>query len=254
MFFQSLFESNLNNKFFFQEILYYPEIASTSDLVWQLNDDKSNFLNNLLVFTDNQTNGRGRGSNKWFSFPGKSITCSFLIDSFLEDDQFNLHALLVPLLIVKAIKKIALINVQIKWPNDIVYDGKKLGGVLIETRGINKKLNIGIGLNVNELKQDFPSELYSKATSIREIIGYPIQREPLLAIFFNELEMIIKKFERDNIIKDWMKHCAHIDKKVSFNYNGKRIVGNFKSVNKSGQAIINYNNQLIKYDGFIKIL
>ena len=66
--------------------------------------------------------------------------------------------------------------------------------------------------------------------------------------------MIIKKFERDNIIKDWMKHCAHIDKKVSFNYNGKRIVGNFKSVNKSGQAIINYNNQLIKYDGFIKIL
>ena len=51
-----------------------------------------------------------------------------------------------------------------------------------------------------------------------------------------------------------MNHCAHIDKKVSFNYNGKQIVGNFKSVNKFGQAIINYNNQLIKYDGFIKIL
>ena len=77
MFFQSLFESNLNNKFFFQEILYYPEIASTSDLVWQLNDDKSKFFNNLLVFTDNQTNGRGRGSNKWFSFPVKVLHVRF---------------------------------------------------------------------------------------------------------------------------------------------------------------------------------
>ena len=108
MFFQSLFESNLNNKFFFQEILYYPEVASTSDLVWQLNDDKSKFLNNLLVFTDNQTNGGDVVRIR--SHFRKSITCSFLIDSFLEDDQFNLHALLVPLLIAKAIKKIAPIN------------------------------------------------------------------------------------------------------------------------------------------------
>ena len=254
MFFKSLFESNLVTKKIAGEVLYYPNLDSTNDELWKLCDNNTLDSKNLLVITDNQTSGKGRGQNKWFSQPSKSLTCSFLLDPIFSNNYFNLHALLIPVAVIQAIKKVAFVDLGIKWPNDIMYKNKKLGGILIESKGINKKLNIGIGLNINESYEDFPDDLIDLAISLKEITGYSIQREPLLAFIFNELNNLIVSNDVELIIDNWMQYCIHKNKQISFTQNHKKIIGVFESINEFGQAIINNNGKSINYDGAINIL
>ena len=254
MFFTSLFESNLQTKNIVKDIIYYPNIDSTNDELWRLFENNNFDLKKILVITDNQTSGKGRGQNKWFSQPSKSLTCSFLLDPVFSNNYFNLHALLIPVAIVQGIKKMAFIDLGIKWPNDIMYKNKKLGGILIESKGINKKLNIGIGLNINESCEDFPDELRDLAISLKDIIGYPVQREPLLAFIFNELNDLIKLNDIKLIINSWIQYCIHNNKQVSFLQKGIQVNGIFESINEFGQAVINHDGKLINYDGVINIL
>jgi len=256
MFFTSLFESNLKVKNFAKKIIYYHSTSSTNDDIWDLYAEKSE--SSIAVITDNQKNGRGRLNNTWFSKPGHSITCSFLLKEIFPREQFNLHAILIPVAIIKGIKNFLSVDLSIKWPNDIMYKNKKLAGILIESKvsKANDKIifNIGLGINVNEDYADFPVELQEKSISLKEIKGHPIQREPLLASIFNELDLLINTVDTTNLIASWMDSCNHKNIKVEFFNNKQPINGIFKYINEKGQAIINYNNENIHYDGEISIV
>ncbi len=256
MFFTHLFESNLQTKYIAQEIIYYTSIDSTNDELWSLCKKTINGSSKFIVITDNQKKGRGRRNNQWFSKPGQGITCSLLLESIFSNKEFNLHAILIPLAIIKGIQKFTSISLGLKWPNDIMYNDKKLGGILIESRKINNKifLNIGIGLNINELYQDFPDELCNTSISLREIKSHPIQREPLLAFILNELDLMIDNIEVKSIINQWMEYCIHKNKPISFYQNKVVVNGIFKYINEFGQAVINHNNDYITCDGAINVL
>ena len=250
MFFTNLLETNMNLKNLSFNITYYPKTESTNDDIWELyNEDKR--INNFVI-TDNQTLGRGRLNSTWESTPNKSITCSFLINQIFKEKKFNLNSIIIPLAIINGIKKFTDINLGIKWPNDILYKDKKIGGILIESK--KKLLNIGIGLNVNENIEDFPVELANQVTSLNIIKGYPLQREPLLASILTELDKLIQQSNSNKIINEWMKHCCHINKKIKFKYKNTTIEGIFKNLNQSGQALIELNNELIIYNGAIQII
>ena len=256
MFFTNLFESNLTTKHIAKEVIYYTNIDSTNDEVWLLFKKKINTNRKFIVITDNQKQGRGRGANQWVSKPGQSITCSFLLKNIFSSKQFNLNAILIPVAIIKGIHKFTSISLGIKWPNDIMYNDKKLGGILIESRRIDNQifLNIGIGLNINECYQDFPDNLSNTAISLREIAGHPIQREPLLACILNELDKMIDEIDTAFLINTWMENCIHINQQISFSENNKPINGVFKTINEFGQAVINNNNDYMNYDGAITVL
>ena len=256
MFFTNLFESNLTTKHIAKEVIYYTNIDSTNDELWLLCKKKINTNRKFIVITDNQKQGRGRGANEWFSKPGQSITCSFLFKNIFSSKQFNLNAILIPVAIIKGIHKFTSISLGIKWPNDIMYNNKKLGGILIESQIIGNQifLNIGIGLNINECSQDFPDTLSNTAISLREIAGHPIQREPLLACILNELDNMLDDIDTTFLINTWIDNCIHINKQVSFSKNNKPINGVFKTINEFGQAVINNNNDYMNYDGAIRVL
>jgi len=251
MFFTNLLEANMRIKNFQFDMTYYPRTESTNKDIWEIyNITKKD---DLFVITDNQINGKGRGEKTWLSTPNKSITCSFLLKQIFNN--INLHSLAIPLAIIKGIKKFTKINLKVKWPNDIVYENKKIGGILIETKKNNRKFlfNIGIGINVNEDIEDFPTNLKNKATSLKIINNHTIQREPLLAAIFNELDQLINT--NDNyIINEWIKNCSHLEKKITFNYNNKLTTGIFKTINQDGQAIIENDLKPIEYNGAIDIL
>ena len=250
MFFTQLFESNLKN--YIPKIVYYTSTNSTNDDVWELFSEDNK---NLIVITDNQKNGRGRNNNKWFSKPGHSITCSFILPQIYSTKNFNFHSILIPVAIIKGIKRFCLIDLKIKWPNDIMYSGKKVGGILIESKKKKKYFfNIGIGLNINENIIDFPKELQSKSISLKEIQGYSIQREPLLAYIINELNILIKNPDTSYLVKEWTKYCCHNNSIVTFNYQNKQVEGVFKYINEKGQAVINLNKEYINFDGEINVL
>ena len=252
MFFTPLLEGNLINHNLISEIIYYPTTRSTNKDAWELY--KKNNQTKILVISDNQTAGEGRYNNSWFCSPGKNITCSLLLNQLFPIEKINIHALLIPVAIILGIKKFLLIDLEIKWPNDILFKNKKLGGILIESKQIKKKFifNCGIGLNVNEV--DFPLELKNNSTSLKEIKGHTIQREPLLAYILNELTDLINNLSAEDVIKLWLQYCCHINKKICFKHNGKEVKGIFKGLDEFGMAIINHNNQTIQYSGEITTL
>ena len=252
MFFTNLFEANMHVNNFDFNITYYSKTESTNKDIWEIyNITKKS---NLFVITDNQTDGKGRHGNTWVSIPNKSITCSFLLKQIF--DKINFHSLLIPISIVKGIKKFTNIDLQIKWPNDIIYKDKKIAGILIES--IKNKsdylFNIGIGINVNEDIEDFPDDLKNHTTSLKIIMNHQIQREPLLATILNELDQLIDASDYNYIINEWTKYCAHLNQKINFKYNNNLKNGIFQKINQNGQAVIKNNLKSIDYDGAIQVL
>lgn len=253
MFNVDLLKSQLNDRAVFNSVICSSQTKSTQDDLWQL---YSSFPGPSLIITNHQTEGRGRGLNKWATSPNKSIACSFILEQVFNLKNFNFHALAIPLSIVRGIKKHLGIEVSIKWPNDIVYKKYKLGGVLLESKLNAKKyiFNVGIGINVNESDKDLPLQLTNKATSLKIIFGEKIERETLLASILNELHNNVNNYTCSQIISSWEKHCSHINCRVSFKHKKKNVEGIFKKINKNGQAIIENNNKSFYYSGSIRVL
>ena len=154
---------------------------------------------------------------------------------------------------MSGIKKLTNEHFSIKWPNDILYNNKKLCGILIETKTINKiiYLNIGFGINVNENYADFPSQIKNNATSLKIVSNNDIQREILLAQILNSIDKLLINKNESAILNRWMKLCCHMNKEICVKYNNKLINAKFKKINRNGQAIINYKDKNIIFDGAV---
>ncbi len=202
-----------------------------------------------VVITDNQTKGRGRQSNKWISIQGRSLTFSIIMYPNALPNQVNLYSLITGLAIIDCLIEYD-IHAQLKWPNDILINGKKVGGTLCESKisgGKIKSIVIGIGLNVNEEVTDLPVELRNKATSLQIENGKRYQLEILLANILNQLEHRIQ--DKSNIqLSDWGKHCAHLNQRVTFHSGNETVTGVFKGLTSSGQAIIVINNEEVIFN------
>jgi len=250
MLFTNLIQTNLKTSFIGRKIEYFSFTEST-------NDDAFEFINNneadngMLIITDNQTNGRGRRNNKWLSSPGNNLTFSLILTKS-NDCDLGLFSILSGVSIIKGIQKFTNINCTLKWPNDIILNNKKIGGILIETKHNNPFFVIGVGLNVNQ--QEIPPEIETIASSIRIEKNNPIQREPLLAFILNEFENLYNH-KPIKWIAEWKKYCDHLNKLVSFNHNNEIINGLFIDINDDGNAIINIEKQqMIISSGVLEIL
>merc|ERR1712113_868512 len=95
------------------------------------------------------------------------------------NSKLGFHSLIVPIGIIAGIDKTVNKTLSIKWPNDIIYENKKIGGVLIESKILQKTtyLNIGFGINVNENEMDYIPNIKNNANSLKKIVGEEIQRE-----------------------------------------------------------------------------
>ena len=251
MFFINLLETNLQTQLLGKKIIYYTVTDSTNDDIWELVEEGES--PGLIVIADNQKKGKGQRSNVWFSKPGHGIICSFLLSQKLGNLNSNLYSLAIPIGIINGIHKLLNIELNIKWPNDIYCKDKKIGGILIETKRKKEEIffNIGIGINVNENLEDFPDELKGSAESIKIILDKPVQRELLLAYILNDIDQLLRNFNLDYLINTYNDRCISINNKVSFQYNNKLKTGIFKEITQKGQALIEYNNQLIISNGVI---
>ena len=251
MIFTNLIETNLKTSRIGRNIEYYSFTDST-------NDDAAELIKNneakdgMIIITDYQKNGRGRRNNKWISTPGDNLTFSLILK---ENNVKKLHLLsiLSGVAIISGIREFTNIDCSLKWPNDIILNKKKIGGILIETKKINDDTYavIGIGLNINQ--QEISEDLKSIASSLRIEKSHPIQREPLLAFILNEFETLY-----DSGIEEWTnlwkKNCNHLNKKIIFYENSNVIEGTFVNIDTNGNAIINTNSeQLSVTTGILEI-
>ncbi|HRI78397.1 MAG TPA: biotin--[acetyl-CoA-carboxylase] ligase [Cyclobacteriaceae bacterium] len=153
-----------------QRLIYVPECHSTNSLLNELND-QSPLPEGAVVVTSNQTAGRGQRGNSWITEPGRNLTCSILLNPrFLPaKDQFQLN-MMVSLSILSALKGLVAQIIKLKWPNDLYIEGRKVGGILIESQLQGDSLStsiVGIGININQESFDQPlaASLYNFAHS-----------------------------------------------------------------------------------------
>ena len=252
MFFIELFQNNLKTQFLGKKVFYYDKTESTNNDIWTL--FKKGEKEGILVIANNQTKGKGRRKNIWRSNQSLDIVCSFLLKESLSYKNIGIYSLLIPVGIIEGIKKTIDITLNIKWPNDLVYKNKKIGGILIESKKYNKfiYLNIGFGINVNSEPTDFPQDICNSLNSLKNIFHDDIQREILLANILNSIEKLLNN--KNKIVEKWTNLCNHINKEVVVSHQNKLINSIFKKVNNSGQAIVNYNeNDIIINGPFLQI-
>ena len=204
---------------------------------------ENNYKNNMLFITDQQTHGRGRQNRKWHATPTSHLAFSLIITPHINYKKSGLISLMAGVSIIEGLRNLTKINFELKWPNDIIYNNKKIGGILIETKknNSNSVYVIGIGININEKISNFPLQLQSNITSLYMLTKKRYENEVVL---INILNMIQRNLLNINSIHSkWISYCSHIDKIISFNTDNNKITGQFMGITQNGHAVVNINER-----------
>lgn len=170
-----------------QTIYYFDQIDSTNIRAKQLGEEGA--PHGTLIVAGQQNAGRGRRGRTWESPPGVSIYMSIVLRPEMAPVKAPMLTLVMALSAADSLKECTGLDVQIKWPNDIVLNGKKLVGILTEMSTEMDYINhvvIGVGINVNT--ERLPEELKEKATSLRLETGRIIRRSEIIASIMKEFE------------------------------------------------------------------
>ena len=196
--------SGLRNRIIGQQIQIYDRVSSTNDLALQCGVDGAQ--EGTLILAESQTQGRGRHGRRWHAPPGSSILASAILRHRLRANQVGLPNLIGAVAIATAINELTDLSTQIKWPNDVLIQGKKVSGILTELeydRHRQPFFVMGFGVNANTTSADLPEELHGSATSLRMESNRKISRVALLQAILHRLEenyLCLKHGETDPII------------------------------------------------------
>src|SRR5690606_13598535 len=150
-----------------------------------------------VVLTETQTAGRGRIARKWDSAAGKGVWMSVILRPDVVPQKAPQFTLVTAVAVVRAIEEVTKLQPKIKWPNDILLNGKKCTGILTELQsdadGI-QALIIGIGLNINQEKTDFDPEIQAIATSLKMESGDTVSRQKLVQSLLYYLEIYTQMY------------------------------------------------------------
>ena len=168
-----------NTKIIAKKILNYTEIDSTQKKARELAE--ANVENGTLIMTDHQTGGIGTHGRKWYSEKEKNIAFSLIIYPKCKLEQLDTITIDIAKCMVSAIEKLYGYKLNIKIPNDIIFNNKKMGGILTQIITSGEKIKyllIGIGFNVNG--ENFPKELKEIATSMKKEFGREFSRQDIM--------------------------------------------------------------------------
>ncbi|MFL1672354.1 biotin--[acetyl-CoA-carboxylase] ligase [Paenibacillus dendritiformis] len=153
-----------------------------------------------VVLAEEQTGGRGRQGHVWHSPAGKGVWMSIILRPRIPLPYTPHLTLLGAVAMFRAMKKLTSAPLGIKWPNDILADGKKVAGILLESAAEDERLLYviaGIGISVNLDSADFPEELQERATSLKIVTGQEVDRASLVAACLQELEQLYRLYEEE---------------------------------------------------------
>ena len=236
--------SELLAQTFLREVRGFETLDSTNTHALQLLSQTNPLQLPLLVQTDSQHAGRGRGSHLWWSSPG-GLTFSLAIDASeagLAIERIPLMSLLTGIAVVEVCQtQFPRADFALKWPNDVYLNSKKLAGILIETIPSQPHLLvIGIGLNVNNSFIDAPDELRETGISLSDAAGRTFDSLQLLEQFLLRLEDLLVELVRgDNpVVQRWSGLCLLTGQHVVVNSGPVTIAGTCLGIDERGALIV----------------
>ncbi|MBI4365238.1 MAG: biotin--[acetyl-CoA-carboxylase] ligase, partial [Deltaproteobacteria bacterium] len=156
-------------------------IGSTNDRAREL--AVAGAAEGAVIVAEGQTGGRGREGHAWFSPPGTGLYCSLVLRPAVPAERIATLTLVAGLAVCEAIDAVRQVKAQVKWPNDVWCAGKKVAGILAERIAMpqgSPAVVLGIGININTRREDFPPELRDLATSLVAACGHPVEPEEVL--------------------------------------------------------------------------
>jgi BirA family biotin operon repressor/biotin-[acetyl-CoA-carboxylase] ligase len=179
-----------------------------------------------LVIADEQIKGRGRMDNQWFTPPNSALAMSLIMRPTADERRFPSRVTgLLAVSLAESLRKLGL-TPQIKWPNDLLLNGRKVAGILVEAIWLGHELEAFIpGLGVNVSRDSVPPEerISYPATSVDGELGYPVDRVELLADILTRILAWRPLLRTKTFLQAWEKDLAFLDQQVQVEENG----GNF---------------------------
>lgn len=242
-------KQRLKTKTIGKKIVTYEETGSTNDIAHILAD--AGEKEGSCIFAEKQTKGRGRLGRHWISPRGTGIYLSIILRPKINPHEAPRITLVAAVAIAKALKKACGKQVSIKWPNDILLNGKKVCGILTEMNAemdAVKFIILGIGINVNTKHGDLPKH----ATSLGAECRKKISRIELACYIISELDKyysIFKKGRFENIIEEWRELSSMLGKHITVACHGehnKKMEGYAYSVDEYGSLILRLDSGFLK--------
>ncbi|WP_299704660.1 biotin--[acetyl-CoA-carboxylase] ligase [uncultured Pontibacter sp.] len=234
-----------NTLFMGQQLFFLPVCESTNSEAQQLLI-KNKATEGCVVLTDEQTRGRGQRGNSWEAAPGKNITLSVILSPvFLAvRHQFYLN-MAVSLAVLDLLREQGLEQAQVKWPNDLYFEDKKLGGILIENTVTSHSLQhsiVGIGLNVNQLHFGIGT-----ATSLAAVVGTQLDVKRLVARLLELLEkryLELRSGKVDKLKYEYLRALYRYQEPHDYQVGQEKVRGCIMGVDEDGRLALEVAGEL----------
>ncbi|MHA1584407.1 MAG: biotin--[acetyl-CoA-carboxylase] ligase [Promethearchaeota archaeon] len=231
-------------------IIHVIQTGSTQDLAFELLQNSSDL--SILLTTDIQTSGRGRKNDDWQSPDGGFwATLAIKLEQKLSIEQLALCHYATALLIKRAINDEYNIAVDIKWPNDIKFQKRKMGGILVEyITGNNKNyLLLGMGVDINNSSLDLPNELQNITISVSDVLNHQVKLDLFAKKICNLTETYLSpilansKTEIEQIQLEYNKSCSIVGKEVFLkDENGVDMKKSYKCLGITTTGILRFEH------------
>ncbi|MFA6851144.1 MAG: biotin--[acetyl-CoA-carboxylase] ligase [Selenomonadaceae bacterium] len=222
-------------------VKYYKSVLSTNNEAKKLAAQGA--ADGTIIVSEEQSTGRGRLSRGWYSPAGKGIWFTIILRPNFLPQEAPKCTLMAAVALAKAVKKFGL-DVGIKWPNDILFEGKKLVGILTEMNAEMDRVNyiiIGMGINVNIARDDFPDEIKDLATSFSIMKGERLPRLEILNELLYELEKLYETAQTDGfvpILEEWKKYSVTLGQEVNVIGINETFAGKAVDIDDDGALLV----------------
>ena len=237
-------QRGLSTNYIGKKIYYFPELKSTNIMAKEKSLHREEGIDEgTLIIAERQSAGKGRLGREWFS-PTGGIWLSIILYPQLSPSYISRITLMTAVAAVKAIKICTQIESQIKWPNDILINEKKVCGILTEMSAELDIINwvvVGIGINVNIDHREFPEDIQENTISLKEILGKEVLRVKLAQTFLQEFEKYYEKLKRKefpSILREWKLYSHTLRRKITVDIGERIITGEAVDINEEGALIL----------------
>jgi BirA family biotin operon repressor/biotin-[acetyl-CoA-carboxylase] ligase len=204
-------------------IVHLPRVESTQSTIFDLAAQGA--PDRTVVVADYQAAGRGRRGRAWEAPPETSLLTSILVRPRGTPERWGGYSLVSALAVADALARVAGLGARLKWPNDVLVGGRKIAGILLESRipaggtsGADAASVIAVGVGVNLAQRAFPAGLAARATSVALEIGRPVERDAALAALLSAFDDWRTQLERDGLAPiraRWLAVADTIGRRVS---------------------------------------
>ena len=220
----------------------FDDLDSTNRYVLDLPPDRA--LDGLVVLAEHQGAGKGRHGRSWHCPRGAGILCTVALCCQPDELDANLLSLVVPIAVCDGLHAATDVRCEIKWPNDIVVNRRKLAGVLIESRPDaeeSTRYAVGFGINCLQHPGHFPPELRGRATSLDGESHRPIQRADVLLSVLTALDAWLARSDSWNpadIRACWKERAWGLGERIHVRHDGRLFAGNLIDIDPTAAILV----------------